>query len=190
MSMANVDAEFIKRLKTFSQWTISFLNPISLAAAGLRYTGEGDVVECEYCGVQLLDWKIGDDPVSEHMFWRPSCAYLAKLTKPPALRDYACSSESDLDKAVHWRMRRHKERFNSFYLWPGADLYRPNELARAGFFLDERHVQCFECGVRVVYSKVPTTTSAWQFHKELNDNCPWSMASNHDSSWSQEVEVG
>ena len=188
MTMADLDIDFINRLKTYARWNISFLNPISLAAAGLRYTGTGDVVECDYCTVQLHDWKAGDDPVSEHLFWRPSCMHNAKLTKPPPLSVDTSSPKVDSDKPVHSRMRHHKERFNSFHLWPGADLYRPNELARAGFFLDDRHVQCFECGVRVVYSKVPTTTSAWKFHKELNDNCPWAYS--YELSWSPDVEVG
>ena len=38
-----------------------------MARAGLRYMGEGEEVQCSWCGVVLGDWQYGDQQLAEHV---------------------------------------------------------------------------------------------------------------------------
>ena len=38
-----------------------------MARAGLRYMGEGEEVQCSWCGVVLGDWQYGDQRHAEHV---------------------------------------------------------------------------------------------------------------------------
>lgn len=79
---------------------------------------------------------------------------------------------------VHPHMRWPKDRFATFCWWMGKEPYNPNELSRAGFFLNERNVWCFHCGANEVYSKVPEG-SAYEFHYKLNRRCQWLLATKY-----------
>ena len=49
------------RLETFQSWPANAkVEAWKMARAGLRYTGEGEEVQCSWCGVVLGDWQYGD----------------------------------------------------------------------------------------------------------------------------------
>jgi len=65
------------RLKTFEQWPKDKRPSASqLAACGFYFTGSGDKVACYYCGVQIIHWRINDNPWIEHALHSPKCAFV------------------------------------------------------------------------------------------------------------------
>jgi len=65
-----------KRLETFNDWNVSFINKNKMAMFGLYYSGYKDLVLCHYCNVELLNWEDGDDIWTEHRRWSPYCKFL------------------------------------------------------------------------------------------------------------------
>lgn len=66
----NVEAN---RLRTFENWPVSFIDKHQLALLGFYYYGPNDLVKCYFCGVEVGMWEEGDDVLSDHMRWSPSC---------------------------------------------------------------------------------------------------------------------
>lgn len=66
----NIEAN---RLKTFENWTVSFMDKHQLALLGFYYYGPSDMVKCYFCGVEIGMWEEGDDVLTDHMRWSPSC---------------------------------------------------------------------------------------------------------------------
>ncbi|CAF0976949.1 unnamed protein product, partial [Rotaria sordida] len=67
------------RLATFRQWrtnTQSNVSPAVLAKVGFSYTGKGDKVQCDACGLEIDNWKTGMDPKQEHINRRPDCPFV------------------------------------------------------------------------------------------------------------------
>lgn len=68
------------RLATYQCWPKQMRqDKSSLAASGLFYTGEGDVVECFSCGVRLSQWDLYDDVFFEHKKWSNNCLFLKMI---------------------------------------------------------------------------------------------------------------
>ena len=63
------------RLESFFNWPLPFITYQELAKNGLYYSGKGDKVRCNFCKVELLDWKIGDTPNKEHKKFAPYCDF-------------------------------------------------------------------------------------------------------------------
>ncbi|PSN55309.1 Death-associated inhibitor of apoptosis 1 [Blattella germanica] len=64
------------RRRTYESWTVLFMDPHRLSAAGFYFTGRSDVVRCPFCGVEVGDWEEGDDPFRDHQRWSPSCGFV------------------------------------------------------------------------------------------------------------------
>lgn len=67
-----------ERLKTFDNWPVKFLESSKLASAGFYYLKRGDKVRCVFCGVELCDWRPGDDPMGDHARWSDTCPFVKK----------------------------------------------------------------------------------------------------------------
>ena len=65
------------RIESFYNWPIPFISINELSKNGFYYMGYGDRVKCNFCGVQLLDWKYGDVPSEEHKKWAPYCPLIS-----------------------------------------------------------------------------------------------------------------
>lgn len=76
-----------ERYKTFASWPIQFINHMAMAEAGFYYPSYAydvcgtswfvsDMVECVFCRLRLVDWKIGDGPMTEHLKWSPECNFV------------------------------------------------------------------------------------------------------------------
>ncbi|KAL4233875.1 Protein DETOXIFICATION 47 [Mactra antiquata] len=70
------------RFGSFADWKGPSPTPKQLCDANLFYTGEGDKCRCFYCGVTLMKWEEGDDPVDEHYKYGQQCPYaMPKMTE-------------------------------------------------------------------------------------------------------------
>lgn len=67
------------RRKTYDRWPLAFMDTNNLSAAGFYFTHRGDVVRCAFCGVEVGRWEEGDDPLSDHQRWSPSCGFIKGL---------------------------------------------------------------------------------------------------------------
>ncbi|XP_073403706.1 E3 ubiquitin-protein ligase XIAP isoform X3 [Dendrobates tinctorius] len=63
------------RLESFANWAYA-VNKEALAKAGFYSTGDRDSARCFYCGGELKDWKVRDDPWELHARWYPGCKFL------------------------------------------------------------------------------------------------------------------
>ena len=69
----------LHRLATFRQWkanTQCKISPAVLSKVGFSYTGKGDKVRCEACGLEIDSWKPWMDPKQEHIERRPECPFV------------------------------------------------------------------------------------------------------------------
>lgn len=71
----NIEAN---RLKTFDVWNVPFINKQTLALLGFYYYGPEDLVKCYFCGVEIGMWEDGDDVLTDHMKWSPSCNFIRR----------------------------------------------------------------------------------------------------------------
>ena len=192
--MSIPDVAFIERLKSYATWTKDYISPISLAAAGLRYTGTHDVVQCDYCQVIIQDWNRGDCPQQEHIYNAEHCKFAIAMTTLTQKVKFTLEKKAGYDTpdrldlvikhsvqlhGIHSHMSSYRERFSTFCWWPGNSAFDPNGLSRAGFYLDDRHVTCYMCGVKDGWTEVPTG-NAWQYHQKLNVSCPLVLTSNFE----------
>ena len=63
----------VKRCESFYGWPLQTPTPIILAKNGFYYKGKGDHVKCNFCELQLFDWKICDDLNEHHSKYSPNC---------------------------------------------------------------------------------------------------------------------
>lgn len=71
----NIEAN---RLRTFEHWNVPFIDKHKLALLGFYYYGPNDLVKCYFCGVEVGMWEEGDDVLSDHMRWSPSCNFIRR----------------------------------------------------------------------------------------------------------------
>lgn len=71
----NVEAN---RLKTFENWHVTFIDKQTLALLGFYYYGPNDLVKCYFCGVEIGMWEEGDDVLTDHVKWSPSCSLIRR----------------------------------------------------------------------------------------------------------------
>lgn len=64
------------RRSSFRNWPVSFIDPVSLAAAGFYYTGNLDVVRCFECQLEANHWSKGDIPIQIHEMRSPECRFI------------------------------------------------------------------------------------------------------------------
>ncbi|XP_071093157.1 putative inhibitor of apoptosis [Haliotis cracherodii] len=110
------------------------------ARSGSHPYSIGDKVECERCGLKLLNWTDTDDALHEHATRRTHCPFIVSLyrklgqTPPPK----------------HPKYQHLQARLDSFVDWPRRYVPKtPEELAAAGFFYigSADRVTCFQCGI-------------------------------------------
>ena len=86
---------YTERLETFNTYP-KYLLPgkTELAAAGLHYTGAGDVTKCSTCQTVISDWRLIHDPLRRHAKQSPHCEFvLANAT----------AEQLDLD-VISWKL--------------------------------------------------------------------------------------
>jgi E3 ubiquitin-protein ligase XIAP len=75
----NIDYNYeVNRLASFVNWTVAFIDKNLLALLGFYYFGPSDMVKCHFCGVEIGMWEEGDDVLTDHMRWSPSCGFIRR----------------------------------------------------------------------------------------------------------------
>jgi baculoviral IAP repeat-containing protein 7/8 len=64
------------RRSSFQNWPVSSIDPASLAAAGLYYTGEMDIVRCFECQLEISQWSEGYPPMLIHELYSSDCKFV------------------------------------------------------------------------------------------------------------------
>lgn len=192
--MSVPDIAFIERLKSFATWKKDYISPISLAAAGLRFTGTHDLVQCDYCQVIIQDWHRGDCPQDEHIYRAEDCKFAISINTLSQKVRFALGKKVGYDTpdrldiginrsvqlhGIHSHMSSYKDRFSTFCWWPGHSAFDPNGLARAGFYFDDRYITCYMCGVKDGWTRVPAE-NVWLYHRKLNESCPLVLTYNFE----------
>nr|ANS71023.1 inhibitor of apoptosis 3 [Lymantria dispar multiple nucleopolyhedrovirus] len=73
-----------RRLATFADWPQHHvLTPAELAYAGFYCVGRADYVRCAYCRIEIGNWSVGSDAMSDHKRYSPSCEFIRSLLKRP-----------------------------------------------------------------------------------------------------------
>ncbi|XP_075040472.1 E3 ubiquitin-protein ligase XIAP isoform X2 [Mixophyes fleayi] len=67
--------QYKTRLESLANYSYA-VNKETLARAGFYSTGGNDATRCFYCGGELKDWKVKDDPWELHARWYPGCKFL------------------------------------------------------------------------------------------------------------------
>lgn len=76
-SIAGMNIE-ANRLRTFHMWNFAPINTDQLALLGFYFVGPLDLVKCHFCGVEMGMWEGGDDVLTNHMMWSPSCSLIRR----------------------------------------------------------------------------------------------------------------
>ncbi|XP_068987597.1 E3 ubiquitin-protein ligase XIAP-like [Bombus flavifrons] len=64
------------RRSSFRNWPVSFIDPVSLAAAEFYYTRNFDVVRCFECQLVASQWSVVDIPMQIHEMRSPECRFI------------------------------------------------------------------------------------------------------------------
>lgn len=166
-----------ERLNTFTNWPVTFINKETLAKNGFYYLGTGDNVICIFCGVEIADWELGDDPVEEHRRHSPDCKLLeslqtdAVMKRPPrGIDECGCLIGHKL------KINRYESleaRFSTFEEWPISMKQTGKAMAQAGFYYTGNgdKVICFSCNLGV--HKWEETDEPWFEHAKWSPHCPY-----------------
>lgn len=84
------------RLDSFADWTVPHVDKGVLARYGFYYLGKTttttfplcDMVRCFFCRVEIGQWEVGDNVLTEHLRWSPFCPLLrGKVTNNVPLNE-------------------------------------------------------------------------------------------------------
>jgi hypothetical protein len=57
---------YAARLKSYEDWSLTFMNKDEMAAAGFYFTGYGDMLRCPFCKILVGYWKAGYNAFVSH----------------------------------------------------------------------------------------------------------------------------
>ena len=152
-----------KRLETFNNWNISFIDKNQLALFGFYYYGPADLVKCYFCHVVIGMWEEGDDVLTHHMRWSRSCKLICRDTTnnvpinetllleslPPApyntpnlgvddvgwINPFTTNwSSTIIDEMNNSKYAIESDRLKSYKDWPKSMKQKPHQLSDAGFY--------------------------------------------------------
>ncbi|CCU56005.1 inhibitor of apoptosis 3 [Choristoneura rosaceana entomopoxvirus 'L'] len=146
-----------ERIKTFTNWPLTFLSPETLAKNGFYYLQRGDEVRCAFCKVEIMQWKEGDDPGEDHKKWASKCPFLVDQHKIPG--------------PIHPKYLSEIKRLKTFKNWPQSLKQTPEELAEAGFYYTNcgDKVKCFYCDLGL--KDWENNDIVWEQHARWAQKC-------------------
>ncbi|KAK6180838.1 hypothetical protein SNE40_008817 [Patella caerulea] len=151
-----------QRIKSFTDWT-SPKDPIELALAGYRYTGELDRVKCDYCNKKVVQWTVNDNALEVHARFEPDCIFLRHLGYSRSLQLPRFSNFS-----------KYSDRFESVSTVPleyHQSLPALDKIAEAGFFYQGTldRMGCYHCGL--ILRDWESHSDPIAIHKRFRPNC-------------------
>ncbi len=172
-----------------------------MKVAGFRYTGNGDTVRCDACGLEVSNWKLDMKPFLIHAERNPTCSFvlsfsLIEQTSPVSTSSFT-SSTSTLNNEERLCKRQEIEttkkncpsnilseleslrqvRQRTFSHWPHRTSPSSTQMIEAGFFscnVGDR-VICLYCNL-VCQQWTPYTDDPCEIHKTLSPKCPYVIA--------------
>jgi hypothetical protein len=163
-----------RRLETFNNWHISFIDKNQLALFGFYYYGPDDLVKCFFCQVEIGMWEEGNDVLTDHIRWSKHCKLICRATTnnvpinetlllsllPPApssdvyqTLDPVQTVQQNWEFSVENSINNNdfaieSNRLKSYKNWPISMKQKPEQLSDAGFYysgLGDK-VLCYYCG--------------------------------------------
>ncbi|AKS25432.1 iap-3 [Clostera anastomosis granulovirus B] len=172
---------YSNRVQTFqnSGWPHNFLSPETMANSGFYYLKRGDEVRCSFCKVEIMQWKMGDDPTADHKRYAPQCKFAqGAIVNSTPFDNNAEEQQNECGdntrppkKPIHQQYIHFATRLQSFEKWQGVLL--PKHLASAGFFYEgnQDRTICFWCGGRL--DKWRYDDDAWTAHARWHPKCEY-----------------
>ncbi|KAK9695253.1 Inhibitor of Apoptosis domain [Popillia japonica] len=171
-----------QRLKTFTNWPLTFISKNSLAEDGFYYTGKADIVRCAFCQLEVGYWETGDVPNAEHKRWNPNCPLVKGAIRNNGQNSQSSSSQISMDDCgfnIEHGQRVPEvglpsllnKRVESFKDWPISMKQKPKDLASAGFFYTGSGDQtiCFHCGIGL--KDWQESDEPWEEHAMWSSKC-------------------
>ena len=167
--------EIKERLSSYDNWS-GIKTPEDLAIAGFRYTGVGDTVQCDACGLRLHRWRSTDDPTEEHRRYSSGCSFIRRWFMPQSHLSSGSQTQICLDPPppIYPQFKEYQQRLASFHKWPyGYPHQSPSNMARAGLFFHKApdRVKCFQCGLGL--RDWENTDYPMSCHEEWSPDCPF-----------------
>ncbi|UJR10742.1 hypothetical protein I4U23_014930 [Adineta vaga] len=130
------------RERTFSHWTLPKPFCCRLLEAGFSGCNVRDRVICMYCDLICEEWNVElDDPCKVHQVLSPNCLFVKSMLKNKLF-------------AFHLNYIDREKRLETFATWSNQTSLDKNNLAYAGFFLDNFEVKCFYCNGSLAQNEV------------------------------------
>jgi hypothetical protein len=157
------------------------LHPKLMAGAGFCFTGKGDCVHCDYCGVNLDNWNGTMNPLERHLRERPHCpiSYEEYLSNVPA----SYPQSSVYGQTIHNRNFRvhpgqpdyqnYEARLETFRNYSPSLPLSKQDLAAAGFIFQKEpdFTECFACNM--VLKGWEEGDNPMDEHRKLAPGCPF-----------------
>lgn len=81
---SGIPQTYRERFSTFRNWPVQLhQTPERMALAGMFYLGYSDAVQCSFCGGQLRNWQVTEDPRSKHAQEFPNCRLVRQHHSEP-----------------------------------------------------------------------------------------------------------
>jgi hypothetical protein len=169
---------------------------IAMNSAGFRYTGNGDAVCCDTCGLEISGWTSEMRPFTIHAQNSPTCAFVRSIQ--PTDRIIVPSTITSASNGEEKPSKRQKTeatletyppyvlvevnilkeiRKRTFTFWPHRSSPSSAQMIEAGFFgcnVGDR-VICLYCNI-ICQQWVPHSDDACEVHKTLSPKCPYVIA--------------
>ncbi|CAF2725288.1 unnamed protein product [Rotaria sp. Silwood2] len=145
-----------------------------MKAAGFQYTGVGDTVQCDICGLKVSEWIPEMDPFSIHLERNANCSFVRSVqSKNKWISNDEENPAKRQNKVVELETLKQVRR-RTFSHWPQETALMKEQMISAGFF------QC-NVGDRVICLYCNIICQQWEgnmddpieVHKTLSPICPY-----------------
>jgi hypothetical protein len=171
-----------------------------LSAAGFQYTGDGDTVRCEYCGLKVSNWTSDMNPFTIHSQRSPDCPFVLSMRSSSLARipDSSSSPSTAVRNTLlsYWRQnpsnrqdadaaasetssnssfesaKLQQVRRRTFSHWSHRTIPSSAQMIEAGFFNCNvgDRVICIYCNL-ICQQWRPHADNPCEVHKILSPNC-------------------
>lgn len=156
------------RLDSFTGWNSNAIEPKELALVGFYFTGNDDLVKCNFCGIEVGQWAADDKAYDEHMKIFPTCPLISQKHTPNIPIDINLFKKT-IQPPDYSDINVRIASFNKN--WPSNKTQTPEELSEAGFYKYKcgDKVRCFTCGGGL--KDWTDSDDPWEEHALSYPNC-------------------
>ncbi|CAM4861280.1 unnamed protein product [Rotaria socialis] len=185
----------IQSIRTRGVHTVSYMS-----ACGFQYTGDGDTVRCNNCGLEVSSWTSDMNPFTIHSQHRPDCSFVRSIrtSSSPNISTTSISSTTNVRKpstsepqtnpfkhqevrsmlfpsrlnTLHETELLQQVRIRTFSHWSHRTSPPSAQMIQAGFFNCNvgDRVICIYCNL-MCQQWTPHTDDPYEVHKTLSPGC-------------------